>query len=80
MADPGCLPVNRKRGNPNWSRPIPPSSALATEFDLRVKQLGLTVEMHRSSADLRAWCKQNKDRVYIPERMLKEWGIAVDAA
>jgi hypothetical protein len=32
--------MNRKRGNPNWGPPIPPSPALATEFELRVKQLG----------------------------------------
>jgi hypothetical protein len=78
MVDPCCLPVNRKRGNPNWGRPIPPSPALATEFELRVKQLELTAEMYTSSPALRAWCKQNKDRAYIPEWLLKEWCIAVD--
>jgi hypothetical protein len=80
MADPGCLPVNRKRGNPNWGRPIPPSPAVATAFELRVKQLGLTAEKYTSSAALRAWCMRNKDRVYIPEWLLKELCIAVDAA
>jgi hypothetical protein len=70
--------MNRKRGNPNWGRPMPFSPALATEFDLLVQQLGLTVEMYSSSADLRAWCKQNKDRVYIPEWLLKEWRLGVD--
>jgi hypothetical protein len=59
---------------------MPPSPILATAFELLVRQLELTAEMYSSSADLRAWCKQNKDRVYIPERLLKEWGIAVDAA
>jgi len=72
--------MNRKRGNPNWGRPMPPCPALATEFDLLVKQLQLTAEMYTSSAALRAWCKQNKDRVYIPEWLLKELCIAVDAA
>ena len=80
MVDPGSLPVNRKRGNPNWGRPMPLSPALATEFDLLVKQLQLTAEMYTSSAALRAWCKQNKDRVYIPEWLLKELCIAVDGA
>ena len=79
MADPGCLPVNRKRGNPNWGRPIPPSPVLPSEFDLRVKQLELTADMYTSSAALRAWCEQNKNRVYIPEWLLKELCIAVDA-
>jgi hypothetical protein len=59
---------------------MPPCPALATEFDLLVKQLQLTAEMYTSSAALRAWCKQNKDRVYIPEWLLKELCIAVDAA
>jgi hypothetical protein len=80
MVDPGCFPVNRKRGNPNWGRPMPSAPAVATEFELRVKQLGLTAEMYTSSTTLRAWCKQNKDRVYIPEWLLKEWCLAVDAA
>jgi hypothetical protein len=80
MVDPGCPPMNRKRGNPNWGRPIPPSPALATEFELRVNQLGLTPEMYTSSAALHAWCMRNKDRVYIPEWLLQEMCIAVDAA
>jgi hypothetical protein len=78
MVDPGCLLVKRKRGNPNWGHPILPGPALATEFELRVRYLRLTAEMYTSSAALRAWCKQNKDRVYIPEWLLKEWCITVD--
>jgi hypothetical protein len=35
--------------------------------------------MYTSSAALRAWCEQNKNRVYIPEWLLKELCIAVDA-
>jgi hypothetical protein len=34
--------------------------------------------MYTSSADLRAWCEQNRNRVYIPEWLLKELGITVD--
>jgi hypothetical protein len=36
-------------------------------------------EMYTSSTALRAWCEQNKNRVYIPEWLLKELCIAVDA-
>jgi hypothetical protein len=68
----------RKRGNPNWGRPIPPAHALATEFEVRVRQLQLTAAMYTSSRELRAWCEQNRNRVYIPEWLLKEWGILVD--
>ena len=31
--------MTRKRGNPNWGRPIAPAPALATEFELQAKQL-----------------------------------------
>ena len=68
-----------KRGNPNWGRPIPPTPALATEFELRVRHLQLTPEMYTSSRELRTWCKQNKNRIYIPEWLLEEWHITVDA-
>jgi len=78
MAIPVAL--SRKRGNPNWGRPIPPAPGLATEFELRVKQLQLTAEMYISSRELRAWCEQNRNRRYVPELLLKEWGITVDSS
>ncbi len=74
----GLPALARKRGNPNWGRPTPPAPALATEFEVRVRQLQLTAAMYTSSAELRAWCEQNRNRVYIPERLLEEWGITVD--
>ena len=74
-----AIPVayKRKRGNPNWGRPMPPIPRLATEFELRARELRLTRRMYTSSAELRAWCEQNRNRVYIPEWLLKEWGITV---
>ena len=77
--DTDCLPaMTRKRGNPNWGRPIPPAPAVATEFELRVKYLRLTAEMYTSSAELHAWCEQNRNRRYVPEWLLAEWCITVD--
>ena len=80
MVIPIALPaLRRKRGNPNWGRPMPPAApALATEFELQVKQLQLTLDMYPSSLELRTWCQQNRNRIYIPEWLLKEWGITVD--
>jgi Flp pilus assembly pilin Flp len=43
----------RNRGNPDWGRPTSSSPALATEFELRVRQLRLKAEMYTSSAGLR---------------------------
>jgi len=40
--------------------------------------LQLTTEMYTSSRDLRAWCEQNRNRLYVPEWLLEEWGITVD--
>jgi hypothetical protein len=79
MVIPIALPaLRRKRGNPNWGRPMPPVPALATEFELRVRRLQLTPETYASSVELRAWCQQNRNRIYVPEWLLKEWDITVD--
>jgi hypothetical protein len=79
MVIPIALPaLRRKRGNPNWGRPMPPAPAPATEFELRVRHLQLTPEAYASSHELRTWCEQNRNRIYIPEWLLKEWGITVD--
>jgi hypothetical protein len=74
------MTTKRKRGNPNWGRPIPPAPALPTEFELRARHLRLTARMYSSSHELRIWCQQNRNRCYVPEWLLKEWGITVDAA
>jgi hypothetical protein len=75
-----AIPVapSRKRGNPNWGRPVPAGPAVVTEFELRVSQLQLTADMYSSSAALRAWCERNSNRYYVPEWLLKEWDITVD--
>ena len=78
MATP--VEYKRKRGNPNWGRPIPPVPNLSTEFELQTKQLHLTALMYPYSLELRAWCERNRNRLYAPEWLLKEWGITVDAA
>ena len=79
MAIPVALPATtRKRGNPNWGRPIAPLLALPTEFEMQVRQLQLMAEMYTSSRELRAWCERNRNRLYVPEWLLKEWSITVD--
>jgi hypothetical protein len=35
--------------------------------------------MYTSSPELRIWCEQNRNRIYIPEWLLQEWDITVDA-
>jgi hypothetical protein len=80
MAGPDVLLViTRKRGNPNWGRPMPFAPALATAFEIEVKELHLTAEQYVASAELRSWCERNRHRFYIPEWLLDEWGFRVDA-
>ncbi len=76
MAEPNS---HRKRGNPNWGRPMPPARALATAFEMLVRQLQLTPETYVFSDRLRSWCERNRNRFYIPEWLLDEWEIRVDA-
>jgi hypothetical protein len=80
MAKPSILPpIGRKRGNPNWGKPIPPVPAGATEFEKQVQKLGLRKETCVASTELRKWCERNRNQCYIPEWLLTEWNIEVDA-
>ncbi len=47
----------RKRGHPNWGRPMPPAPALTTEFELGARHLQLTPEMYVPSPELSTWCR-----------------------
>jgi len=67
-----------KRGNKEWGRPHPTAPVLPTEFDQQVRRLGLAEAEYVSSVELRRWCQHNRNRVYIPESLLEEWGIEVD--
>jgi len=69
----------RKRGNPNWGRPMRPAPALTTAFEIEVRQLHLMPETYTSSAELRNWCERNRNRFYIPEWLLKAWNIFVNS-
>jgi len=47
------------------------------QFEIQVRQLRLTPEFYVYSAELRCWCEQNRNRSYVPEWLLEEWGITV---
>ena len=69
-----------KRGNPNWGQPAQLRPATATEFEVQVRQLGLSRQTYADSKELRRWCERNRNRCYIPEWLLAAWGIDVDPA
>ena len=69
-----------RRKNPNWAsggRPSVPPAQL-TDFEQQVRRLGLTEATSMTSRELKDWCIQNRHRCYIPESLLKKWGLSVD--
>lgn len=70
--------MNNRRGNPNWGKPLLPVPAGPTEFENTVKLLRLTPEMYVGSNALRNWCYHNRNRCYVPEWLLKDWGMDVE--
>jgi hypothetical protein len=67
-----------RRGNPNWGKPYVPAPCLLTEFEQRVEELGLRPHQYQSSPELRKWCRRNANIHYVPEHLLKLWGITVN--
>ena len=67
----------RRPGNPRWSSgnlPAPPPK-VPGEFETFAKQLGLNEQNYADSPELRAWCKENRNRCYVPQWLLKQWGL-----
>ena len=70
----------RRRVNKRWStgysgKPLP---SLPTTFELYARHLGLSEQSYAESRELRAWCRENRERCYIPEWLLARWGFDVD--
>jgi hypothetical protein len=65
----------------NWASGKPPAAQpiRQTDFEDQVQRLGLMEAEYVGSRELRWWCEQNRNRYYVPEWLLKEWGISVDA-
>jgi len=70
----------RKRENANWASGIVVHvrSTMPTEFEKRMRELRLTNDTCAGSDELRRWCTDNRNRCYVPEWLLKTWGISVD--
>lgn len=68
----------RRRGNPEWEKSFNPATVLVTEFDAQATRLRLTKEEYVASAELKRWCDQNRNRVYVPEWLLAEWEMHVE--
>ncbi len=56
---------------------VPP--AMPTAFETRATELSLTADTYFESLELRRWCQDNRNKSYIPEWLLKAWGISVNS-
>ena len=54
---------------------LPGIPVLPSEFEMQVRQLGLTPQAYVQSGELRRWCERNCNRCYIPEWLLTAWHL-----
>jgi hypothetical protein len=79
MSRPFVLPDRKRgRGNPNWGKPLLSIPVLVTEFEQEVARLRLKRRDYAASMPLKRWCYRNRNRVYVPEWLLDEWGMQVE--
>jgi hypothetical protein len=64
-----------KAGNPNWGKPDQPIAAGLTAFEMKVVELNLAPDQYLGSLELRSWSAAHKNTRYVPESLLKAWGL-----
>jgi len=72
--------MKKKRGNPNWGKPIPFCLPILspTSFEGVTKALGLSPGDLEGSILLKEWVFKNKNHRYVPQDLLRVWGFAVE--
>ena len=65
-------------GNTHWCKPYLPVPYPVTAFEQQVEKLGLGPGQYQASTELRAWCRRNAHTHYVPENLLRLWGIRVE--
>jgi hypothetical protein len=71
--------VAKKRGNPNWGKPVVTSAPYtgASSFEEVVRRLRLSPAEYEGSLQLKDWVQKNKDQKYVPLSLLQAWGVGV---
>ena len=64
--------------NLSWGKPYTPVPCLLTEFEQQAEKLGLRPDQYQASPELREWCRRNANIHYVPEYLLKLYGITVN--
>ena len=67
------------KGNPNWGKPEVLGLVIPTltEFERTVTRFKLSPHEYVTSSPLREWAEQNRNSRYVPEYLLKAWGLEV---
>jgi hypothetical protein len=65
----------RRRGNPNWGKPLPNAAIVPSSFESVVKMLGLSPRQYEGSDSLKIWVIKNKHNKYVPQDLLQAWGM-----
>ena len=73
------MPRQPSNRNSSSGRPAQIRAPGPTGFDEEVRRLGLDELTYAASRELKKWCELNKNRCYIPESLLKHWGMSVDS-
>jgi hypothetical protein len=63
------------KGNPNWGKAGGDIPVSETSFDEMARRLKLSEKEYLSSIPLKEWARKHKDSKYIPQNLLKAWGI-----
>jgi hypothetical protein len=75
--------MSKKRGNPNWGWGTPEPNGAVTpamsEFQHVARGFNLQPNEYVDSTELRAWASRNKDSKFIPEVLLKAWGLEAES-
>ncbi len=71
----GTRPMARRPGNPNWGKPLSPAPQIVTAFEQTVRRLKLKPQQYVQSEALHQWALRHSHSSYIPEPLLKAWGI-----
>ena len=68
----------KRRGNRAWcSEIVAPVQPTVSEFERVVAHLKLEPHEYVGSNELREWAEDNKDARFVPERLLKTWGLSL---
>jgi len=69
--------MRMQRGNPNWgkAKSLTAVPRILTAFEQTVRNFNLQPAQYLQSEALRDWAQRNRDSKYIPESLLKAWGI-----